>query len=443
MPKRSDQDAALSPFVRGVAWIVGGFGVSILANALQLRTTLGNVFTSFFVDVDAQYAATRLYWMASQHVVSSYAVSLACATIAGGVGLFVRSLARARVRAGFPDALDDLRRWAAAHPRSLAAVTVGPAVLWMVGSLQMLALRGVVDGWDTFLAAVALPAALVWALQSAMMRAGLRALLAPTLSATEARGDEVRADGLTFDAVAVTPETVGAVALLAAISVVMAVLAFVLPTPTLVRSPGFLAALVGYLVLAVGGAALFRRASRICVGLDGIYVSGTARRRFIPFHEVDGARVSLGALELFRGERVVLRLQLHGEDALRRDALAARVSAAIAVADAQRNEPAADFVRSASSEALHRAAGGVSSYRESAPSREQLWQMLESPAIDAEGRKAAAAALARGGDTPERVRLRVAAEQCAEPSVRARIMELLEGEEAPPVLEPLRARLAR
>ena len=55
------------------------------------------------------------------------------------------------------------------------------------------------------------------------------------------------------------------------------------------------------------------------------------------------------------------------------------------MAEAQRDEAAVSFVASASTEALDRAAGGVTSYREAAPTREKLWQVLESPAVDAAG----------------------------------------------------------
>jgi hypothetical protein len=51
--------------------------------------------------------------------------------------------------------------------------------------------------------------------------------------------------------------------------------------------------------------------------------------------------------------------------------------------------------------------------------------VLEGPAIDTASRRAAAEALSRSRDPKERARLRIAAEQCAEPSVRIRMNELL------------------
>ena len=152
-------------------------------------------------------------------------------------------------------------------------------------------------------------------------------------------------------------------------------------------------------------------------------------------------RTNGSSIELTRGERVVLRLQLHGEDAVRRDALAERIRGAIKTAADQRSLPEVDFVRSAKADVLARAADGATSYREAAPSRDKLWAALESPAVDAAGRKAAASALARTSDDSERGRLRVAAEHCAEPSVRARIYELLDEDDEPAELAaPRRAR---
>ena len=191
------------------------------------------------------------------------------------------------------------------------------------------------------------------------------------------------------------------------------------------RDPAFLAALGAYIALTAASAFLFRRASRISIGVDGIFVRGSSRARFFGFRDIDGAQVRGSDLVLLRGGRVVLRLQLHGKDASRRDALLTRLTAAIARAAAERDEPATSFVSGASTADITRAAEGGGDYRKQAVSREQLWAVLEGPAIDTASRRAAAEALARSRDPSERARLRIAAEQCAEPSVRIRMHQLL------------------
>ena len=269
-----------------------------------------------------------------------------------------------------------------------------------------------------------LPAAVALIVHVILARRGLRALLVPTLDEAEAN-EEQRAGGFTFDAVAVTRETRAAVVGLAALSAAVTTVAFVMPISRM-RDPFVIGALVAYLAMMAGAAVLFRRASRVSIGLDGILVKGSSPTAFYGFRDVNRARANGSDLELLQGNRVVLRLQLHGKDASRREALLARLEAAIARAAAERHEPAVSFVSGASSADIDRAAGGGGTYRQAAVSREQLWTVLEGPAIDPASRRAAAEALASGRDAEERARLRVVAEQCAEPSVRIRLHELLE-----------------
>ena len=145
------------------------------------------------------------------------------------------------------------------------------------------------------------------------------------------------------------------------------------------------------------------------------------------FGELDDVRQNGSNIELVRGTGVVLRLQLHGPDAVHRHALAQRLAAAVARAGEERDQPVTRFVNGATREDLSRAAEGASSYRHAAVSRDQLWAALEGPSVASHARLAAAEALATRTDPSERARLRVATEQCAEPTVRARMRELLEG----------------
>lgn len=358
----------------------------------------------------------------------SYVAALFFATLGTALGFLVRTLARARVRAGLPDPLARARALADRSPKRMIAWSSAPALAWIALLLRH-HLRSYQDhSLAVLLPAFVLPAAVALLAHVVLMRRGVRALLAPTLDEAEANDEEAQAEGFTFDAVAVTRETRAAVGGLAAVSAAMTAAMIVLPVSRM-RDPGVLVALASYLALTVGAAVLFRRASQVSIGLDGVLVRGSSRTRFYGFRDVDLARVRGSDLELVRGTRVVLRMQLHGKDAARRDALLSRLQASIARASAERDEPAASFVSSASRADLARAAQGGGSYRSLAVSREQLWTVLEGPAVDTAARRAAAEALASSRDPAERARLRVAADLCAEPSVRVRMHALLQDEQ--------------
>lgn len=372
----------------------------------------------------------ELLRMATGILSPSYVAALVVATVGTALGFLARTLARARLRAGQRDPLERLRAFVASRPRGSAALLAVPALAWsalVVGhNLSVFSYHGAFS----VLPGLILPAVVALLGHVALAQRGARALLAPTLDAAETGAEQAQADGFTFDAVAVTRETRAAVAGLAAFSAAMTAAMFVLPVSRM-RDPAFVGALAGYVALTAAAAVLFRRASRISVGVDGIFVRGSSRARFFGFRDIDGAQVRGGDLVLLRGARVVLRLQLHGKDASRRDALLTRLDAAIARASAERDEPATSFVSGASTADITRAAEGGGDYRKQAVSREQLWAVLEGPALDTASRRAAAEALARSRDPSERARLRIAAEQCAEPSVRLRMHELLEDETAP------------
>jgi hypothetical protein len=367
----------------------------------------------------------ELLRMVTSVVAPSYVAALVVATAATALGFLARTIARARLRAGLPDPLEQLRSLAASQPRRTTALLAVPALAW-----SALVVRHNLAYFDyqrpfSLLPGLILPVLVALLGHVALAQRGMRALLAPTLGEAEASVEQAQADGFTFDAVAVTRETRAAVAGLAAFSAAMTAAVLVLPVSRM-RDPAFIAGLVAYVALTAASAVLFRHASRISIGLDGVFVRGSSRARFFGFRDIDGAEVRGSDLVLLRGERVVLRLQLHGKDALRRNALLTRLRAAIARAGAERDEPATSFVSGASTADITRAAEGGGDYRKQAVSREQLWAVLEGPAIDTASRRAAAEALARSRDPSERARLRIAAEQCAEPSVRIRMHELLE-----------------
>jgi hypothetical protein len=182
--------------------------------------------------------------------------------------------------------------------------------------------------------------------------------------------------------------------------------------------------LAGYVAMALGGAFAFRRASRIAVGFDGIYVGGSSRARFFAYASLDSARARGNNLELLRGHRVVLTLQLHGKDAADHAAILRRIEEAIAKAHEGASSAAGQVVLGTSERQLARLAGGAADYRAPTLTREQLWALVEGPEHDAATRTAAAKALAQTGDHDERARLRVAAEHYAEPHSRVVLREL-------------------
>ena len=155
-------------------------------------------------------------------------------------------------------------------------------------------------------------------------------------------------------------------------------------------------------------------------------VAGTSRTRFFAYRDLDDVRVTGGDLELLRRGNVVVRLQLHGADAVRRDAVCDRIRRHIDAREGGKDAVAAQLVASASREQLARVASGGADYRAASLSREALWALIEGPAVDAASRRATAEALAKTSDEGERARLRVAAEHCADPQVRVALERLAE-----------------
>jgi hypothetical protein len=360
-------------------------------------------------------------------------------SVAVPLGMLARTVARARLRAGFADPLDRVREWTAAHAWTRRVILAVPALGWLAlwTWVDLLRLRDwgdatmygefagtpivramyviVAEGTGVFWCGAAVMALGIYALGGL----GLRALLAPTLAgeSEEPLGDEA-GDRLHFDAVAVTAETRGAV-------VAMALLPFVaLFLARGLGQAGTEAVLAGYTATAVAGVLAFRRASRIAIGVDGVYVSGSSRARFFSYASLDAVRADGNNLELVRHGKVVLRLQLHGRDASQQAAILSRIQESIARSRAGESRAAGQVVHGATEGQLARLAGGGADYRAPAVTREQLWALVEGPEHDQATREAAAKALAKTGDPEERARLRVAADHHAEPRSRVALKEL-------------------
>jgi hypothetical protein len=259
---------------------------------------------------------------------------------------------------------------------------------------------------------------------AAAARFGIRKL-ASDEEQPAARPELVEKKG-SFSAVAVTASTRGAVAGLAAASIAMAWFA-----ATATSNARLAPAVFAYVLIAVGTATAFRRMSRIVVGIDGILVLGADKARFFGFAGLGGVKPSGSDILLQRNGKTALRLQLHDDDVARAPALAARIQVAMDHAAQMRSEGADRLMQTthgtaAASQRLASSSRGGLDYRQPAIAREQLWQLVEGPVSDAEGRRVAAEALAQDMSSAERERLRVAVEKCAEPRARVALKRLLD-----------------
>ena len=228
-------------------------------------------------------------------------------------------------------------------------------------------------------------------------------------------------DETSFQAVAVTARTQGAVAGMLALTVAM-IYGVGQSHHFWMRDALHGLPLVGYAVAALGFAAWFRKASTIAVGRDGIFVRGTSKERFFSYQDFDEVRLAGMHFDFHRKGTRVLRLQLHGTDDARAEALAERIRAALAAS--RRTDGAHLLAQSVDGGALGRAVQGASDYRQPSVTREQLWELVEGEATDRGARLAAATALAAAGDTTDRTRLRVAAAHVADPRVRVTLEDL-------------------
>jgi len=422
---------------RGLGTVLVSFGTT-LAVILFNATVLGDPFwrrilypidRQLWWDVPHTWLG-ELGWRTVRELVHAFADHLFVAPVVASFALLAiviaRGVAAARLRAGSADPLDRLRQ----RPRLVRALTWLPAALfsfpWVVEAIYSLTRIGR-DGLHLSLEyalSSLLAAGVIGAIAYLVGRAGVRSLLAPVETDETAPKDPGE---IVFSAVAVTTRTRAAVAALAAASVAM--VAWAIAAPSYDAFPWALAA---YVAAAMSAPFALRRVSRIAVGLDGVWVRDASRAIFFAYRDLEGARARGADLELVAkgGRRTVLRLQMHGDDAGRRDEVLARVQDAIARSRAGDTRGAEMLVQAMPTRHVVASAGGDARYRLPSISREQLWDLVESPATDASTRTAAAEALAIHIDGADRTRLRVAAEQCAEPRVRVALAALAEEDAA-------------
>ncbi len=359
-----------------------------------------------------------LVWLASWAHESGGSIAVGAMALLAGV--LVRSRAWARVRAGHPDPIQALRE----RPWLARVLTVLPALLAvslpLVSMLEWMAsthASGPGSMWWAGMMVATLGKAGIF---TVLGHAGMRALLSPIV--TDVAPPKGEGD-IVFSAVAVTARARAAVVALAVAPVVL--VAWLL---TNADSPLLVPTLAAYVAAAMAVPLVMRRASRIAVGIDGVWVRDASQTRFFAYRELGEARAKGADVELVSGGEGVLRLQTHGEDAGRRDEVLARIRAGIARSREGRTRRAEMLVSVTPGPRVASAAMGAERYREPSISREQLWELVEGPGADAQTRTAAAEALAASLDDTDRVRMRVAASQCAEPRLRV-ALGLLAAEE--------------
>jgi hypothetical protein len=412
----------------GVAFTGGGWSPNSLWG--QFTGKLGEFFYRLFsFYLPLAFHAKPIARVLATAAAPSFSAYAGWATFLVPLGFAARMLARAWMRSGGADSVERVRAWVTAHRYVVATVLAIAAGLWgrrVLFHHWLSSLDGAtLAGGDEIKLADVLSVTVASALaQFLAMGATLRAFLKPTLDPSEDSRIEISPDEITFDAVAVTREATAAIAAVGALSLALCAWIAVLPLSTLFRDPRIFAAIAGYAGIATVGATYFRFASRVAVGIDGVLVKGTSRTRFYAYKALDDVRVGHTDLELVRRGRVVLRLQLHGADAIRRDAVAERIRTNIERVRQGESAVAAQIVSSSTRDQLARVAAGGADYRGASLSREALWALIEGPAVDATSRRAAAEALARTSDAAERARLRVAADLCADPTVRVALTEL-------------------
>ena len=422
---------------RGLGTVLVGFGTTLALVLFPATGVGGDFWRRILSALEHQTHEVPHAWLVAfawriLHnllfaVDSGLPAALAAATSVATLGIMVaRWMAGSSVRAGKADPLQRLR----AHPRLVRALTVLPAVLFalpwvgdVVRSVMLFGARSVGYSLNA-LTCNLLTTGIVGALVYAASRAGMRGLLAPVeieeVVAPRDPGDIV------FSAVAVTARTRGAVAAFAAASVAMVAWTLVAPS-----NAAFSYAIAAYIAAAMTAPFVLRRVSRIAVGLDGVWVRDASHAHFLGYRDLEGARARGADLELVgKGGRAVLRLQMHGDDAGRRDEVLARLQDAIVRSRAEDTRGAEMLVQAMPARQIVASAGGDARYRLPSISRQQLWDLVESSATDGATRTAAAEALAIRIDHADRARLRVAAHQCAEPRVRIALAALADEEAA-------------
>ncbi len=455
MAKSSNRDSRRIPWAGGALYLAGLAFALRLAVFVREGTPAEPVFEWLQRWFDApggswlRDLALRTLGQILAQAQDAYLAAFLGVTALLGFGAITRVFARTRQLAGQVDPLDAVRERLRRRPWLGAALAGAPGLLW--AAFLGYELAGVSGGfllhemWTLQTPVTMLIAILLGVVTTGVFAGlGVRSWLAWWLSPVLPPRADAKSDGdIDFAAVPVTPRTRALPWAVGVSSAAVAALVALLPYHTLHSDPRVLAALGAYAALSLGGVLAFRRASRVAIGIDAVHVRRGARTRTFAYRDLDGARPRGAGLELLRGGHPVLHLELHGEDAGRRDEALARVQQAIAHAKKGESRAAISAVQARSTAAVASASRGDAGYRVPIVSREQLWALVEGPEADDAARTAAARALAIELGGAERSRLAEAARRCAEPRLRIALEELV-GTGEPPgddeAVEPARAR---
>ncbi len=190
---------------------------------------------------------------------------------------------------------------------------------------------------------------------------------------------------------------------------------------------------------------IFAQRAKVVVGADGIVVKQAMKKsEFVSHAEVESVSASGAAVIVTRKHGEPIKLEVAGETARKKDAaerelhaqsIAWRIQKAreafVALAG---DVPQAALVLDRAGKTarawlddLRRAgAGANATFRGATLSREQLLRVVESTTAAARERLAAAVALHEGLTADEKPRIRVAAELCAEPALRERMVRVVD-----------------
>lgn len=203
---------------------------------------------------------------------------------------------------------------------------------------------------------------------------------------------------------------------------------------------------LGYLsvVPLLAASAIFMPA-KIHVGSDGLLYKMRVGARFFPWSTVQavlpiqkGIQVLLKTGETHDIPTVARGKMYYEYERIAQATLIARATDALATFERARESDRGDVpdvsarvarLGRSKEEWLSKLFDREGSFREAPIRNEDLWKVVESPGADVTARAGAAAVLAREASDEDRVRLRVAAETCAEPRLRVVLDKAATGED--------------
>jgi hypothetical protein len=175
--------------------------------------------------------------------------------------------------------------------------------------------------------------------------------------------------------------------------------------------------------------------ARVMAGGDGILVRRlVGATRFLSYRDVAAVRATEGGLAVIlrSGRRFALQLGDRREERETRDALVKRIQDVIARFHEESTEEAIQALVAPGSRSPSQWIGALRSvtraqdYRAAHVDEERLWRLLDDARAATATRAGAAAALLLASGAPDRNRLRVASDACADPRLRVALRRVAE-----------------